>query len=213
MKNSEPLIQIFCKAPVIGQVKTRLEPALGARGACELHKHMLTGVINEFSVAHNSVEFWISPDKNHSFFHSYRLPKFQQPSGNLGASMHAALTSGLTRHESVILLGTDLPLIDLSYIEIAVNQLKEHDVVLGPAEDGGYGLVGVRTSLPTMFAGIDWGSDRVLSQSCDRLNVEGSNFHLLPLIWDVDRPEDLPRYRAWLKDRGLPLGELLRGWC
>ena len=209
MKNSEPLIQIFCRAPVMGQVKTRLEPELGVMGAHQLYQQMLMRLINEFSVASWPLEFWVSSDRNHTFFHSYRRPKFQQISGNLGASMRAALKSGLTRHESVILLGADLPLIDLSYVAIAVNQLKEHDVVFGPAEDGGYGLVGVRTSLPAMFADIDWGSDRVLSQSCDRLNCEGANFHLLPLIWDVDRPEDLPRYRAWLKSRGLPLSESL----
>jgi hypothetical protein len=80
--------------------------------------------------------------------------------------------------------------------------LKTHDVVLGPAEDGGYGLVGVKGEIPDMFSDIDWGTERVLSQTCARLNRDGLDFGLLPLIWDVDRPDDLSRYRAWLKGRG-----------
>ena len=198
MKNPEPLIQIFCKAPVIGQVKTRLISALGARGAFELHQQMLARVIAELSVSPLKAELWISPDKEHSFFQQYRLPRFQQTGDDLGASMCAALNSGLTRHGSVILLGTDLPLIDQSYIEQAVCALQTHDVVLGPAEDGGYGLVGVNANPPDLFSDIDWGTERVLSQTCARLNMSGINFGLLPLIWDVDRPADLPRYEAWL---------------
>ena len=202
MKNSEPLIQIFCRAPVIGQVKTRLIPAVGALAAYQLHKKMLTRVIDELSVIPYMVELWISPNKDHSFFEPYRLPKFNQTGGDLGRRMHAALNSGLTRHESVILLGTDLPLIDASYLALAVNALQQYELVFGPVEDGGYGLLGVRESLPEIFSDIDWGTDRVLSQSCDKLKREGCGFRLLPLIWDVDRPEDLPRYEAWLKGRG-----------
>jgi hypothetical protein len=87
-------------------------------------------------------------------------------------------------------------------VALAVNALQQYELVFGPVEDGGYGLLGVRESLPEIFSDIDWGTDRVLSQSCDKLNREGCGFRLLPLIWDVDRPEDLPRYEAWLKSRG-----------
>ena len=198
MKNPEPLIQIFCKAPVVGQVKTRLFSSLGARGALNLYQQMFQRLVAELSASRFKAEFWISPDKEHSFFQQYRLPRFQQTGDDLGASMCAALNSGLTRHGSVILLGTDLPLIDGSYVELAVNALQTHEVVLGPAEDGGYGLVGVNVKTPDMFTGIDWGTERVLSQTCARLNRDGLDYHLLPLIWDVDRPADLPRYEAWL---------------
>ena len=198
MKNPEPLIQIFCKAPVIGQVKTRLTSTLGARGALNLYQQMFERLIADLSTSRFKTELWISPDKEHSFFQQYQLPRFRQTDGDLGASMCAALNAGLTRHESVILLGTDLPLIDRPYIEQAVSLLQSHDVVLGPAEDGGYGLVGVNAKTPGMFSNIDWGTERVLSQTCARLNRSGLDFSLLPLIWDVDRPADLPRYEAWL---------------
>ena len=202
MKNPEPLIQIFCKAPVLGKVKTRLIQKLGRRGALDLYLQMFERLIAELSASGFNTELWISPDKDHAFFEPYAFARFQQAGPHLGVRMSTALRDGLNRHESVILVGTDLPLIDRSYIEQAVGALQTHDVVLGPAEDGGYGLVGVKAETPDMFSDIDWGTERVLSQTCARLNRDGLDFGLLPLIWDVDRPDDLPRYQAWLEGRG-----------
>jgi len=202
MKNPEPLIQIFCKAPVLGKVKTRLIQKLGRRGALDLYLQMFERLIAELSASGFNTELWISPDKDHAFFEPYAFARFQQAGPDLGGRMSTALRDGLTRHESVILVGTDLPLIDRSYIEQAVGALQTHDVVLGPAEDGGYGLVGVKAETPDMFSDIDWGTESVLSQTCARLNRDGLDFGLLPLIWDVDRPDDLPRYQAWLEGRG-----------
>ena len=198
MKNPEPLIQIFCKAPVLGKVKTRLIHKLGARAALDLYQQMFERLIAELSATRFNTELWISPDKAHVFFDPYTVPRFQQAGTNLGVRIKAALSNGLTRHESVILVGTDLPLINRSYIELAVNALRDHDVIIGPAEDGGYGLVGVKGEPPDIFSDIDWGTERVLSQTCAKLNSHGLDFGLLPLIWDVDRPADLPRYEAWL---------------
>ena len=202
MKNPEPLIQIFCKAPVLGKVKTRLIQKLGRRGALDLYLQMFERLIAELSASGFNTELWISPDKDHAFFEPYAFARFQQAGPHLGVRMSTALRDGLNRHESVILVGTDLPLIDRSYIEQAVGALQTHDVVLGPAEDGGYGLVGVKAETPDMFSDIDWGTERVLSQTCARLNRDRLDYGLLPLIWDVDRPDDLPRYQAWLEGRG-----------
>jgi len=199
MKNREPLIQIFCKAPLLGQVKTRLIQTLGARGALDLYEQMFERLMAGFLLGTPQAELWISPDKGHSFFAQYALPRFEQTGANLGAKMSGALRDGLTRHESVILVGTDLPLINKSYIDRAVSSLRDHEVVLGPVEDGGYGLIGVKADIPDMFSDIDWGTERVLSQTCNRLNRGGLCYSLLPLIWDVDRPEDLQRYNAWLE--------------
>ena len=205
MKNREPLIQIFCKEPVLGKVKTRLTQKIGARGALDLYKQMLERLMADFSLDTRQTELWISPVKDHVFFEQYAVPRFQQVGADLGARMCGALCDGLTRHESVILVGTDLPLINKSYTDQAVSSLKDHEVVLGPVEDGGYGLVGVKAEIPDMFSDIDWGTERVLSQTCNRLNRDGVGYSLLPLIWDVDQPEDLQRYNDWL-DKGL-LGE------
>ena len=198
MKNPEPLIQIFCKAPVLGKVKTRLIQEMGERLALDLYQQMLERLMADFSAGTLKTELWVSPDKDHVFFEPHAVPRFQQAGPDLGVRMSTALHDGLARHESVILVGTDLPLINRSYIDLAVNALRDHDVIIGPAEDGGYGLVGVKGEIPDMFSDIDWGTERVLSQTCTRLNRDGLDFGLLPLIWDVDRLADLPRYEAWL---------------
>ena len=200
MKNREPLIQILCKAPVLGKVKTRLIQEMGKRRALDLYLQMFERLMAELSASRFKTELWISPDKDHAFFERYALARFQQAGTDLGVRMSTALHDGLARHESVILVGTDLPLVNRSYIEQAVNALRDHDVIIGPAEDGGYGLVGVKGETPDMFSDIDWGTERVLSQTCARLNRDQLDFGLLPLIWDVDRPEDLQRYNAWLDD-------------
>jgi rSAM/selenodomain-associated transferase 1 len=202
MKNREPLIQILCKAPVLGKVKTRLIQEMGKRRALDLYLQMFERLMAELSASRFKTELWISPDKDHAFFERYALARFQQAGTDLGVRMSTALHDGLARHESVILVGTDLPLVNRSYIEQAVNALRDHDVIIGPAEDGGYGLVGVKGEIPDMFSDIDWGTERVLSQTCARLNRDGLDFGLLPLIWDVDRPADLPRYEAWLRGIG-----------
>ena len=199
MKSRQTLIQIFCKAPVLGKVKTRLSQKIGASRALDLYTQMFERLMTEVMRGTRQTELWISPDKDHGFFERYAVPRFQQLGADLGARMSTALHDGLTRYESVILVGTDLPLINKSYIELAVSSLRYNEVVLGPAEDGGYGLVGVKAETPDMFTDINWGTEKVLSQTCDRLNRCGLGYSLLPLIWDVDRPADLYRYNAWLK--------------
>ena len=198
MKNREPLIQVFCKAPVLGKVKTRLIQKLGARRALDLHKQMIERLMADFSLDTPQTELWITPVRDHVFFERYAVSRFQQEGDDLGARMSGALQDGLIRHESVILVGTDLPLINKSYIDLAISGLRDHAVVLGPAEDGGYGLVGINKEIPDMFFDIEWGTEKVLSQTCNRLNRGDLDYCLLPLIWDVDRPEDLQRYKAWL---------------
>ncbi|MGV0033942.1 MAG: TIGR04282 family arsenosugar biosynthesis glycosyltransferase [Candidatus Azotimanducaceae bacterium WSBS_2022_MAG_OTU7] len=198
MKNAEPLIQIFCKAPVPGEVKTRLVPKLGEQAALDLYLEMLQRLLSALMGTSFALELWITPTTGHTFFEEYPVARRQQSGTDLGARMSNALNDGLTRHHKVLLVGTDLPLIDASYINLAVECLGKNDAVLGPAEDGGYGLIGVSENLPGIFSNIDWGTDQVLSQTCIQLNQRQLIYGMLPLIWDVDRPGDLPRYRDWL---------------
>ena len=198
MKNSQPLIQIFCKTPLLGEVKTRLVPKIGEQAALDLYVEMFGRLLTALKETTFCLEFWITPSTDHAFFDEYPVSRFQQSGTDLGARMSNALEDGLIRHEKVLLIGTDLPLIDASYIDLAVDRLGEKEVVLGPAEDGGYGLIGVSEKLPRIFSGVHWGTDDVLSRTCAQLNQQKLNYGMLPLIWDVDRPGDLPRYQAWL---------------
>ena len=198
MKNLQALIQVFCKSPIPGEVKTRLAPMLGNNGALNLHEDMTSRTLKELSASSWEIDIWATPDKDHEFFSLFHANRYQQLGSDLGARMASALNQGLSRSSTVILVGTDVPAIDCDYIEHALIALDCHNVVLGPTEDGGYGLVGVRDEVPDIFSDVDWGSDRVLGQTCARLNELRVNYGLLPLIWDVDRPEDIPRYYDWL---------------
>ena len=131
-----------------------------------------------------------------------------QPNGDLGARMHGALLASLSDAPAALVVGTDCPLIDASYVVAAVAALREHDVVLGPAEDGGYGLVGVNRPAPGLFEGIDWGGPAVMAQSRARARTLGLRHIELAPVWDVDRPADLPRLAA-LPDLPVRLRRLL----
>lgn len=201
MNEPTNLVQIFCKAPRVGEVKTRLIPGLepgGAEKAATLYEAMVERVVTGLRNLPGTATVIHMPVQDESYFLRFKLPLYTQQGSNLGQKMCHALRSGLEDYDRVVLLGTDCPLIDAEYIEHAFQALDDHDVVLGPAEDGGYGLVGVSQRVPEMFDDIDWGTDVVLSQTCRKLNQLRINYALLPLVWDVDRPGDLPRYQAWL---------------
>ncbi|MCA1990227.1 MAG: TIGR04282 family arsenosugar biosynthesis glycosyltransferase, partial [Desulfarculus sp.] len=117
-----------------------------------------------------------------------------QDSGDLGRRMDLALTRALAEgEERAVLIGSDCPGLTAEILEQAFAVLADHDLVLGPAQDGGYYLVGLRRPAPEIFRGIAWGSDRVLRQTLNRAGELGLRVALLPELADLDRPEDLPR--------------------
>jgi rSAM/selenodomain-associated transferase 1 len=189
--NEVTLIQIFCKPPIAGQVKTRLVPELGEAGALALYEEMLSAVVRRTG-GFSSVELWSTAAD--AYFERFNRPVCIQQGIDLGARMAGALEQGLTTSGQVILIGSDVPAIDAAYLENAIQVLSTHDVVLGPAADGGYGLVGVNGAVPDMFADIVWSTDTVFEETCRHLNRLEVNYALLPEVWDVDRPEDLAGY-------------------
>lgn len=92
-----------------------------------------------------------------------------------------------------LIIGTDCPTMDAAVLQQALEALDEVDVVLQPAEDGGYTLIGMRDYWPQLFKDIAWGSSQVLTQSLERAESLGLKVRLLPLAWDLDRPEDYQR--------------------
>ena len=197
------LVQIFCKLPEPGKVKTRLEPCLGKQGAAELSGELLERVIVRLKPCFNT-ELWYAFVNTVEFLKRFpMLEQRLQIGGDLGARMLHSMADGLVRSERVVLVGSDCPQIDAEYVNKALTLLEEHDVVLGPAEDGGYGLIGARRLFPEIFTDIIWSSDRVLSDTCSRLNKRAVNYAMLPLIWDIDRPADIERYYDLLKEESL----------
>ena len=189
---------VFSKAPRPGHVKTRLIPEFGAHKACYIHQQLLEYVIeNISSIKDADVYLHCSPDASHNFFQylkaQYHLVLDEQSEGDLGQRMYSAIKNGLEEYNKVVLIGSDCPLITKTYIKQAFDELNRSDVVFGPAEDGGYVLVAMKKPRSDIFTDIDWGSERVLQQSIEKTQPDIPV--LLDTLWDVDRAEDVERFR------------------
>jgi len=202
MKYSDSRILLFCKAPTPGNVKTRLMPALCATDAANLYRKLAQRMITcslRSSLA--VVEIWCYPDITHDFFRQFGDTELlSQKGSDLGQRMFEAAHHSLARPgvSKVLIIGTDCPTLDKDYLDLALAKLDSHDAVLGPAEDGGYGLIGLKTADERLFSDMTWSTSEVCSETCRRMNELNYNWSLLPMIWDVDRPEDLERLKnAW----------------
>lgn len=195
-------ILIFCKAPVPGTVKTRLIPTMGIAGATQLHEALARRVVEWCQASRLApIQLWCAPDITHEFFSSTGLDCRQQMDGHLGQRMDHALTVALSESDvdSAILIGTDCINMNSVYLHEALARLQHAKAVLGPAEDGGYGLIGLTEPATSVFDNLAWGTDSVCAETARRLNERFELWELLPLVWDLDRPEDLLRYRSWLE--------------
>jgi rSAM/selenodomain-associated transferase 1 len=195
---------VFAKAPVPGEVKTRLLSVLNARQAAALQARFICRTLAMATqAALCPVELWCSPVCSHPFFirceRSFGLSLHLQQGADLGARMASAAAKTLARCSYAVLVGCDCPTLTGADLEEALSALHEGcDAVVGPAEDGGYVLVGLRCPAPALFAGMAWGSNRVLIETRARLRALGWRWHELKTHWDVDRPEDLERYSRLL---------------
>lgn len=202
MNNADCTIQLFAKAPVPGQVKTRLVPLLGEEAAAELHRELLAATVETLcGMAGCRVQLWCAPDISHPFFQGLAsergLSLHEQQGAGLGERMAHGARGGLAASGRVILVGADCPELSGPYLQDALDRLdRGADVVIGPAEDGGYVLLGMRRFSPGLFSGISWGGPRVLEQTRSALEGLAWRWEELESLWDLDRPEDLARYQA-----------------
>ncbi len=192
---------VFAKAPVPGRVKTRLVPSLGAQGAAGLYERMTRHSLGiAVKASPGSVSLWCTPTVEHPFFKNcveeFKVALHLQGDGDLGKRMAHAFQETLKISSFAILIGTDCPSLMLDDLRKAETILREgRDAVIGPTEDGGYLLMGLRHHAPELFTGISWGMGSVLEETRHRLRVLGWKWYELPRRWDVDRPEDVERLR------------------
>jgi rSAM/selenodomain-associated transferase 1 len=199
-RGSAAQVAVFAKAPVPGEVKTRLIPLLGAADAAELHA---TLVRRTLATARNAgvgpVSLWCMPDAGHPFFAAsaaqYGATLHAQRGGHLGERMARALGQ-LLADGPALLVGSDCPSLVAGDLCAAAGALATQDAVFQPAEDGGYVLVGLSRPLPGIFDGIRWGESGVMRETRERLRAAGARWQELPVRWDVDRPEDYRRLLA-----------------
>jgi rSAM/selenodomain-associated transferase 1 len=190
-------ILLFAKEPVPGKVKTRLHDAIGVDGAYQLHCAMLRYQVNTVLTSRLApLELWVSGNPNNPVLISLALQDctFQQSGDDLGQRMQSAVADAGSRSRGVLLLGTDCPSVNHEYLESALRSLQEgNPLVIGPAEDGGYVLMGIGGNWPALFEDIPWGTDKVLDLTLEQARRLDLAVTLLPRRWDVDRPEDLDR--------------------
>ncbi len=198
-------LHLLARTPEPGRVKTRLIPALGDEGACDLQRLLVERALELPADTFSERFFWLDDGPDDSLVElaeAHGWTVMEQPAGDLGERMRRIAALGLAESDGVVLIGNDCPALDGDYLAAACEALREQEVVLGPAEDGGYVLLGLRRIDPLLFESLPWGSDRLLALTCERLHQLGWAYGLLPVLWDVDRPEDLPR----LASLGIRLG-------
>lgn len=192
-------LHLLARAPVAGQVKTRLIPALGAQGACDVQQMLLMRALQLPATGFSERFLWLDglpTAQLQASAEALGWALVEQPAGDLGERMRLIATLGLAESDGVVLIGNDCPAIDSCYLQAACAALDDHSVVIGPAEDGGYVLLGLRKKEVNLFADMPWGTDQVLALTLQRLSQQGCKPALLPTLWDVDRPEDLGRLAA-----------------
>jgi rSAM/selenodomain-associated transferase 1 len=202
---SDCAIIVFAKAPVAGQAKTRLIPALGAEGAAQLAERLLGAALDHAAQANiGPVELCVTPHRTHPAFiaaaRRLSLTVSEQGDGDLGDRMARAFDRVLATHDAAILIGTDAPALDAAYLRAAAAALRDRDAVFAPAADGGYALVGLRRPQPGLFIGMRWSHDQVMAQTRARLAALALRHAELPIVHDIDEPADLHHLPAqWLQ--------------
>jgi uncharacterized protein len=192
---------VFAREPVLGRVKSRLGRDIGVYAATRFYRQTVTTVLNALS-RNRRWRCWLalSPDEaltRHRFWPNSFQP-FKQGTGDIGERMKRAMAH--MPPGPVVIIGTDVPDITGDHIEAAFKALGNHDVVFGPAADGGYWLVGARRTpaIPDVFSGVRWSSQHTLQDSLAKLRKKGSKVALLETLNDVD---DGAAFAQWRKSK------------
>ncbi|MXO89176.1 DUF2064 domain-containing protein [Altererythrobacter aestuarii] len=184
-----PTIALFAKYPAAGAAKTRLIPALGPEGAAQVHRLLVERTIA--TIRHSGLPFAVyfsgAPREDFAAWLGDDVALVEQGEGDLG--------DRLTRVAApAILLGADIPGLTPRHLQQAASALDRSDAVVGPAQDGGYYLLGFRQRLPFLFTDMEWGTASVLDHTLARLKAQNIAFTLLDMLADCDRPADLAHY-------------------
>lgn len=191
---------IFCKAPIAGQVKTRLQPALNAEQAAAVHRHLTIMTLKRATERTLCpVILFCAPDSTHPFFQAcaetYGVILAEQIGVDLGERMHNAFIASLAQYRHVVLTGCDCPSLTPSDLRQSLAILhNEADAVIAPAEDGGYVLIGLNDPQPQLFKDMRWGTEHVMNRTRERAKKEGLEIVEMAEQWDVDNFADWQRY-------------------
>jgi len=199
------LIIQFAKVPLLGKVKTRLAKSLGDSDALTIHIRLARLTRQSIVSASHSLgadsELWLSEafsaPQTQKFISDSFVKVYVQLGEDLGTRMGQALTHTLSRYQKVLLVGSDCPYFNDRYFAEAQNALTSHDLVLGPAVDGGYVLIGCRVFNAKVFDGVEWGGPNVMAQTLENAGRLGLSYKLLATLSDID---DIDDYDAWRRN-------------
>lgn len=191
---------IFVKEPVPGQVKTRLADEIGADAACQVYRRSVERTLERLSVLRkrNEITLCTEPagamDRIRTWLGS-GWPVLPQRGATLGERLADATNKTfIAGADRIVVIGTDSPWLGDALIDKAFSAMEQADLVLGPAVDGGYYLVGLAKPAPGLFRGIAWSTSQVLNQTLTNARTLGVTMSLLPTGYDIDRLTDLQRW-------------------
>jgi uncharacterized protein len=215
-RRQHAIVAVMARFPEPGHVKTRLVPALGAQGAAVLHRELAAHCVERMrplqATGEARVEVHVdggSPVAVRGWLGDWPhvVP---QSGGDLGERLRVALARGLASGADVAaVVGSDCPSARATHVRAALGRLADHDVVVGPAEDGGYWLLGVRAdaasrALPALFDGVGWGGSGVFEQTLERAGAASLSVAVADRLADIDRPDDLPLWEVERATRHVP---------
>jgi rSAM/selenodomain-associated transferase 1 len=187
---------VFVRAPEAGRVKTRLAASLGAEAALRVYRRLAEHTLAEARALGGEVRVHFTPADGEAQVRAWLGdgPRYlPQAAGDLAARMEAAFRAAFDDGaERVVIIGSDLPELSAALLRRAFDALESHATVIGPARDGGYYLLGMRTMIDGLFDGIPWSTGEVLARTLDRLGAAGIEPALLDTLSDVDEVGDLP---------------------
>jgi uncharacterized protein len=196
------VLGVFAKEPVPGQVKTRLAACTSPEWAAEVAAAFLSDLIERFATIADQRFLVFAPNEARAAFEELGKSRYclePQTEGNLGRRMAGFIDNRLRDGaKRIVLLGADSPTVPTAFVDEGFEQLKQSDVVLGPALDGGYYLLGCARRLPPIFDGIAWGGHSVLAETVARLTDPSWRVALLPPWYDVDNLDDWQMLRGHL---------------
>ena len=192
MPYKETLI-IMIRNPLKGLVKSRLATEAGIEKAYRVYKQLLVRLhINTISLPYRKLLFYDRYIDTDDQWNSTNFEKHLQSEGDIGDRMKCAIELVFKKGaDKVILIGSDTPELDEVILSSAYRLLDHHDVVLGPANDGGYYLIGMNRSIPSLFNNKVWGENQVLRDTLQEIKQMNISFKLLPELIDIDTLDDL----------------------
>lgn len=186
---------VFLRLPQSGKVKTRLAATMGHEIALSIYRELISLTLTAAERSGNAVYLFydsglpFNEERNPNF--SYHL----QSTGDLGLKMAEAISYVLQFHNKAVIIGSDCPMLTSSILKESFNALDTHDVVLGPAIDGGYYLLGCKNFIPSLLKEILWGTPHVLEQTIEKIIAANLTYHLLTPLTDIDTEEDWIHYK------------------